>query len=394
MDTELKSALDSLQGETKTIFTSLKSKYEDLEKQYSDLQRQTDALDAKGQTRHVSGAPERKSLGDLFVESDAFQAAKAANWGGRGIRVSFTESAFPSSLERKSVITDATLGVQATGTIPLVRLPGVVGLPQQSLRIRDLMTVLPITTGSMFDFATQSTRTNATSPQVEASPKAESTYLWNSASDSFRTIAHYTNVSRQALDDVPWLRPTIDGELIYGLKVKEEAEILSGVGTGVHLNGIITQSTAFDTAYLAAGRGWTRLDILRYAKLQARLAGLATYAPSAFVLNPTDMAEIELTKSGIGLYIVGNPITGAETKYIWGLPCVESDSMVPGTFLVGAFATGATLLDRMATTVDISFEHASNYTANLATILCEERIGLAVLKPEAFIHGSFSTSPA
>lgn len=385
---EIKAIIDSMTGETKAAFSALKAQHDELKTANGNMQRQLDAIDAAGQGRLIT-APETKSLGQMITEHPAFQERKANGFAGRQpLTMTF-------NLERKTNITDATMGTQTTGTIPLVRLPGVPALPRQALRIRDVMRKATVDIGSAFDYAKQSTRSNATSPQVEATTMAESTYLWNSASDFFRTIAHFTNVSRQALSDVPWLRAQLDSELIYGLNIKEEAEILSGAGTGVHLNGIITQATAFDTATYNTG-SWQRIDQLRKAKLQARLAGLASYAPSAYVLHPGDMEALELTKDSYGRYLIGDPQggPGIEIKTIWGLPVVESDSITPGTFLVGPFDTGAILLDRQSVTVEISFEHASNFTANLATILCEERVGLAVQVPSAFVTGSFSQSPA
>src|SRR5450755_1127743 len=121
------------------------------------------------------------------------------------------------------------------------------------------------------------------------------TFSLNTVQGAISTIAHFTNVSRQALDDIPWMRTAIDDELMYGLLLKEEQEILAGSGTGHNLNGLITQATAYNTGLTVAAD--TKLDILRHAKLQARLAGLATYAPSAFVLHPTDVATIELIKT-------------------------------------------------------------------------------------------------
>jgi HK97 family phage major capsid protein len=265
-------------------------------------------------------------------------------------------------------------------------------IAQQELRIRDIIGKRTLTTGNMYMWIRQTARTNAASPQVEASPKAESTYTWDTQSGTIKTIAHFTNVSRQALDDVPWLRSEIDSELRYGLLLKEEAEILAGSGTGEHLNGIITQATAYASATYNVS-GDTKIDKLRHAKLQCRLQGLATYAPDAYVLNPRDLHDLELIKTeeggaNKGLYIVGDPKTGPVVKLLWGLPVVESDSIAYQTFLIGNFATGATLIDRMLATLEISFEHDVNFTKNVATILAEERVGLAVKRPTAFVTGS------
>jgi HK97 family phage major capsid protein len=193
------------------------------------------------------------------------------------------------------------------------------------------------------------------------------------------------------LDDNDWLRDAINSELLYGLMLVEEREILAGDGTGQHVKGLITQATAYNTALNVSGD--TKLDVLRHAKLQSRLIGLGTAEPDAFVLSPTDMQKIELIKdeyggANKGRYIIGDPSQGTGIKYLWNLPVVESDSIATGTFLVGPFAAGATLVDRMQAMVEISYEHASNFTNNVATLLAEERVGLAVRRPDTFITGS------
>lgn len=395
LNSELKSFTAKAQEDIRSfgaVATETKTALDTIRTQMTAMQSQLDAVDAKTQVRHVD-APEQKTIGDMVIGSAEFAEAKKADFiSKKPLYMVFEQSAFPLSL--KTDITETNIGSATTGVLVQQRIPGVFVMPQQALRIRDVMRVFPAT-GSSFDYVYESTHTNVASPQTEGSAKSQSYYNWSSASGSIRTIAHYVNVSRQALSDIPWLRGQIDANLIYGLKVKEESEILSGDGTGVHLSGIITGATAFDTSYLNDTAGWTRLDILRWGKLQARLAGLATYAPSAFVIHPTDLTKIETTKDTTGLYIVGDPKTGTEVKFIWGLPVVESDSITAGTFLVGAFNTAAYLMDRQAVSVEISYEHSDNFTKNLASILAEERIGLAITKATAFITGSLATtSPA
>jgi HK97 family phage major capsid protein len=378
-------------GESKTeTLTAL----ENIRKQTSELQKQTDAIDLKLNSARFGGeGQEVKSVGETFVESDEIKAQKANGYLALRGKDGRVRVALPQLFSRKSTITTVGIGSGTTGVQMPFRLPGITTLPMQELRIRDLMTVRAMTTGNSFDYVKMSGRTSLASPQVEATLKSESTYTWTSASDTVKTIAHFTNVSRQALDDISWLQGTVNGELTYGLKLKEESEILSGDGTGQHLNGLIHQATAYNTGLNVSGD--QRLDQLRHAKLQARLVGLGTFAPDGIVLNPTDMEKIELIKTeeggaNKGVYIIGDPRTGPVVKLVWGLPVVESDSIAAGTFLVGSFGTAAELIDRMEAMIEISWEHASNFTSNLATILCEERIGLAVRRAEAFITGTFS----
>ena len=378
---EIKSNLEKIND--KTALDNLKAQVEALKAEF---------LRPGGQ---AAGGGELKSAGRRFIESEGYKDAKAHDFRFATSRqkIFLDGPAFPLPSSQKSTITDAALGTQTTGVIPLVRIPGVLELARIDLRIRDRVRVLALTAGNAVDWVKQATRVSGASPQGgEGVTKGESTYTWTSATAAVKTIGHFTNVSRQALDDVDWLRSEIDTELMYGLKLKEETEILAGDGLGDHLSGIITQATAYNTALNVASD--TMLDKLRHAKLQARLLGLGTYAPDTFVLSPTDVEKLELIKdetggANKGRYIVGDPKTGAPVMMVWGLPVVESDSMSTGQFLVGNFARGVTLFDRMAASIDISFEHANNFTQNLATILCEERIALAVQRPDAFVVGLF-----
>ena len=161
--------------------TETKTAVDGIRAQITALQTQLDAVDAKTQIRHTGGEPEVKSAGQKFTEAPefvkesengAFNALRRAD--GR-IRFPMNESLFSN---RKSVITTGTVGTGTTGVQMPMRLPGIAGLPMQELRIRDLMSVIPMTTGNSFDYAKQSGRTNMASPQVESSPKSESTYAW------------------------------------------------------------------------------------------------------------------------------------------------------------------------------------------------------------------------
>jgi HK97 family phage major capsid protein len=388
--TELKTALQTEIEEIKTkgtVSSETKEKIDRIETRLDQLSADFKRPDFNHQPAH------EKSMGEQFVESEDFKAAKAADFGPLRHKDGRMRMALTNPFAgRKATITTVGLGTGTTGVQMPYRLPGVTGLPMQETRIRDLMgRPLPMTTGNSFDYVRMLTRSNSPSPQVEAAAKSESTYTWESKSDTIKTIAHWTNVSRQAIEDVPWLQNMIDGELRYGLLVKEEAEILAGDGTGQHLKGLITNATAYNTGLNVSGD--TQLDKLRHAKLQARLVGLGTFAPDGVVLNPTDMAKIELIKdeaggANKGRYIIGDPTQGTVVKFVWGLPVVESDSIAAGTFLLGAFSTAAQLIDRLAAMVELSYENASNFTSNLVTVLCEERLGMAVRRPEAFITGS------
>lgn len=262
-------------------------------------------------------------------------------------------------------------------------------LPTIDLRVRDLLPVRQVSTAAV-DFLRQASRVNNASPQVEGQAKSESNYTWEAVQVPIRTIAHYVQATRQILDDAPWLRREIDSELMYGLKLKEEQQILMGDGTGVNILGIIPQAAAYNTALNVSGD--TKLDKLRHAIYQTRLA---LYPVDGIVLHPKELHDIDLIKTNEGStanngsYIVGDPKSGPMIRTLWGKSVVESDSMPIGTFLVGAFQFGAILFDRMQAVIDISFEHGTNFVENEVTIRCEERIGLGVKRTAAFTYGTF-----
>ena len=85
-----------------------------------------------------------------------------------------------------------------------------------------------------------------------------------------------------------------------------------------------------------------------------------------------------------------NPL-GLAGPLLWGLPVVATEAQAfEGRFLTGAFRTGAQLFDREDANVVISTENADDFEKNLISIRCEERVALAVKRPEAFIYGPFT----
>jgi HK97 family phage major capsid protein len=111
------------------------------------------------------------------------------------------------------------------------------------------------------------------------------------------------------------------------------------------------------------------------------------------VLHPSDWADIELTKTDNGQYLFTNPQNGNEPR-LWRLPVVDTQAMTLDNFLVGAFKLGAQIFDREDANVEISTEDQDNFIKNLVTIRAEERLALAVYRPESFVKGAFTTALA
>lgn len=324
----------------------------------------------------------RKTTGQLVTDSDEFKAFVSA--GGKG-RVSMAVKAIISSLT-----TDAD-GSAGDLIVPQ-RLPGVVATPQRRMTIRDLITA-GRTTSNALQYVKETGFTNSAATHTESAgtAKPQSEIKFDIVTTAVTTIAHFVLATKQILDDVPQLQSYIDGRLRYGLMYVEENQLLNGGGTGTDLNGIYTQATAYSAPIVPTSAGnLTKIDVIRLAILQAFLA---EYPANGIVMHPSDWADIELTKTDEGAYLFANPQGGTDPR-LWRLPVVETQAMTVDKFLTGAFQLGAQIFDREDANVEISTEDSDNFRKNLVTIRAEERLALAVYRPEAFVKGDFSDALA
>lgn len=221
---------------------------------------------------------------------------------------------------------------------------------------------------------------------AELALKPESNYGWELAQTKVQTIAHWIGASRQALDDSGQLRTLVDGELRYGLALREELQLLLGDGVGTNLLGLVPQATAYDPTGEAANA--SKFDVLLNAIAQAERADLPA---TGVVVNSTDWLRLQGLKDSEGRYIGSGPM-GTTMPTAWGLDVVPSASMPVGKFLAGNFNNAATLYDRMTPVVLLSTEDRDNFVRNAVTILAEERVALAVRQPRALIYGDYSAA--
>ena len=372
---ELKANGEQLRGEIKTLGEAKAeslAKHEALEKQYNELYDRVQTVEQKGITAHESKA---YNLGEEFVKHEQFLAMAEGKQNS-------------ARMEIKTAIINATGQNQAL--VPADRLGGIFATPNRVLTIRD---VLPSssTSSNLVEFTRENSFTNNAGPTVAGSPEAfenvtkpESAITFTLVNEPVVTLAHFIPASKQVMGDSASLASHINGRLMYGLKLKEETQILNGTGANGELNGLITQATAWSNE---SPNITNEIDILRSAIKQAHIA---EYQPSFMALNPQDWFDIEIKKVGSSStdirYVVGNPAS-MMGHFLWGLPIVVTNSVASGTFLIGT-AQGAEVKDREQASVAISYEEGNNFTKNMVTVLAEERLALCVYRTEAFITGS------
>jgi HK97 family phage major capsid protein len=353
----------------------------------------------------LKGLGSNASIGDLFLASAEFKSLQGGKNGANmpspfqlgaslttqnGFNVKDVYSALPSG---------------TPGSFGTIQRDPLVTPPMRVKRVRDLFpsrttTAAVVEYFRMLGFTTTGGGTNNAGTVAERNggntafaAKPQSSMVFEGHQAPVRTIAHWEAAHRNVLADEPQLRSIIDNELMYGLRLQEDSQILNGDGTGENLTGVLQTSGIQNYAWSSGATTPvldTKADAIRRA---ATLSFLAYYEPSGVVLHPNDWEDIELTKDANGQYLVAVSVAlGGEPK-VWRLPVVETPAIPEGTALVGAFGTGAQLYDREQASIRISEQHSDFFVRNAIVVLAEQRLALAVKRPESFVKIDFDSAP-
>ncbi|QRX82245.1 phage major capsid protein [Glaciimonas sp. PAMC28666] len=355
--------------ETKTKVDELLVKQGELQARLQEAEQKLDRRSAGDQEQSS------QSIGQQVSDSQEFKDYVSAGNYRKGFN-------FPI----KAVVSITSDPSSAGSTIAPDRRAGIIAAPDRRLTVRDLLT--PGTTNSnLIQYVRETGFQNMAATVVEGTAKPKSDIAFDLVAQAVVKIAHYVKASTEILSDSPMLQSYIDGRLRYGLALKEEGQLLHGSGIGNNLNGIYTQAVGYAAPIAVANA--TRIDVLRLALLQSELA---EYPSTGIVMHPSDWAAIELQKDTTGAYIFANPQNMAQPA-LWGRPVVGTQAMAVNSFLVGAFKLGAQIFDRMQASVAVATENEDDFIKNMVAILIEERLGLAVYRPEAFIKGEMTVAP-
>lgn len=350
LSTEDKDAIDN----ALTEFNGTKARLEDIEQKLA---------------RDTGRGEDRMTAGERFVANEDFK--------------SFAGQSRPKGRVTVDVKDITSLTTDAAGSVghlvPDQRVQRV-DLPQRRMTIRALLASGTMD-GASIEYEREVGFTNNAAPVAEGATKPQSEIQYELQTATARTIAHWMRASVQILDDAAALRSIIDQRLRYGLAYVEEAQLLNGSGTGQNLEGLVTAATAF-----AAPGGLTASQLIDTIRLGILQVSLAEFPANGIVLNPIDWAYIEMLKDTQGRYLVGNP-QGSISPQLWNLPVVATQGMTEDKFLVGAFDLAAQLFDRQNATVEVSTEDGDNFKENMVTIRAEERVALAIYRPEALVYG-------
>ncbi len=329
------------------------------------------------------GNPEARSLGQLVTQDKGYtDFAQKRQSGATYQEVEIAGSLFLQNHAFRAPITSAEPG---GGVFRPVGQPLPPHVRQMRMFLRDLISVqqTSLATIPYIREVDPTTTEYSASAVSENTAKPEVVLDWTTDDAPVRKIAAWVPVTTEIIDDAPTLQGYIDSRLAYMLAVREEYEILNGSGAAPHLKGILQyadlQTQAFVTdAMISIGRAIGLVE-----NVDGEADGIA--------MNPLDYWEMITSRhstqfDGDGIAGPGLPYANASNLGAWGLPVVRSRAVTRGSAIVACWGMGTTLFDRMQTTIRIGNQHSDYFTNNKVAVLAEERVALAVHRPDFFVQ--------
>lgn len=344
---------DLSDAELRTV-TDTKARIEAIDNQVKPLaaylETRSAAADLTGVLSRAERRPsvETRTMGQIFTESDVFKTYPGRGTSSR-LMVETRAVSLPSVLaDFASVLTPAP---QRDITPPVA-----------PTTLLDLIPSIPVTTNSV-DLVVYSNSGGTTAAVVaEGNAKPAVEFAVSVTTKTLDTVAAYTQMSRQLIEDAPAVRARIDTMLAREIRIKSESEAAAALVAAV-------LPTATDTTSL--------LNAIRKGVATVQTAG---YNPTGVLLNPADYAALDIAVfSGT----LNGPTIG---QRFWGLTPIPHAAQAEGTATVGDFSAGVERYARTGVNLYITDSHDTTFTANILTILAEAREKTVVVRPAALVE--------
>ncbi len=250
------------------------------------------------------------------------------------------------------------------------------------------------TTSSKFVTYVQQTAGSTGAWTGESASKTEQSPSWSEISEEVKKIAGYVKVSKEMLEDLSFVRGEINNDLLAGLSEQIEEALLNGFGPGT-INGLLTPGMALPTftagSFAGAVQDANISDVIRIAKAQVEADN---FTPTHVVLNPIDIASLQLTKASDGAYTYPMYIPMQGEMRVADMIVVSSNYIAQDSYLVGDMSK-VNVKFRNDLNLSVGLDQ-DDFTRNMITILAEARLVQYVKENQknAFVVGTLSTDIA
>lgn len=212
-----------------------------------------------------------------------------------------------------------------------------------------------------------------------AKPKSE--MAWKKTSAYMETLAHYVPVSKLEMRDYGQLENVVNTELLYGLKAKKAAAVVSGAVDASN-PGIVGLTASEDVLKYTASAEDTIADSAYKMATDVFLA--SGYVPTHVAMHPYVAEQVQLAKDGEGRYL--NVVINGQ---LWALTVTPDSNLVDATGakfgMMVYWNGGATVFTKHNDELSIGLVD-DQFIRNEYTILAEGTYGLKIARPDAFSY--------
>lgn len=355
------------------------------------------SLAAGSHAANPGGRTEVKSLADVFIESDSFQAARERGFGDR--------PHVAAGFEGKSIF-NLSAGQVQHQTLGSADDRGLYELQKRKTHIRDLFPSSTTKAAVLYGVRETGWVNNAAityqrrAADETAAPIGNDT-IGHGSRDVFglspesnitletvlfpvSEISHWLPAHKNILADEGRLRSFLNTRMVDGVKYAEDYELLHGTGGGEKVTGI------FNTTGVQAYTGLSADQYSVQVRRAITKALIAEYEPTGLVVSPTMWEALEIEETDDGHFRLATSVAVGAQKRVWQLDVVQTTAMADAQFLMGAFGMGAQLHDRESVSVTASSEDSDNFRRGVITLRADERLALEVSRPESFVVGTWT----
>lgn len=317
---------------------------------------------------------------------------------GQAVRKSLKDNhkAIVNAMEKGETInldikTDTDLTNDYTGDVALSVLDPIVDRIKRPIRrVQEIANVG--TTTSKYVVYIQQTTASTSSFILEAGAKAQGQVQYQEVSVEVKKVAATLKVSKEMLTDLAFMQSEVNYDLMESVEQSIDNALLNGNGVGANLDGVINQSTAWSAGSFAGTITNANVsDVIRVGKAQIEASN---FTPTHVILNPEDVAKIQLTKTAQGEYTYPIFMDQTGAMNLAGMVVVSSANMTADNFVIGDFSR-FNVRYREALNMSIGYVN-DDFQRNMVTILCEARL-VSYIKANdqaGFVTGDFTTAIA
>lgn len=285
-----------------------------------------------------------------------------------------------------TTLTDSYDGRVALSTLEL----GVDRVQRPIIKVRNVVNS-GTTTSKYVVYITQ---TNAIGADwtAEAAEKTLFNPTYEEVSEEVKKVAGTIKISKEMLSDLAFIQSEINTDLMEAIASQIEDSLINGAG-GSEINGLLGYAQTFAAGSFAGSVvNANETDVIRVAIAQVQAAN---FEPTHVVLNPNDVAKMQLTKTNTGEYTYPMFLVDAMgVQTVANLPIVSTTNIAAGTFLVGDM-TKSNVRVREDVNMQVGYVN-DDFQRNMVTILAEARLVHYVKANQvyAFVTGDFTTAKA